>query len=67
MPPVIDGKRWIDERLKFLRERLGADPSDEERQSIETEIEALVAERRKTVPGFPRGFPRFPGRRKSGS
>jgi len=52
VPGVIDGRRWIDERLKFLRERLAAGPADEERQSIETEIETLLAERRRRVPGL---------------
>ena len=66
MAGVIDGRRWIDERVKFLRERLAAGPSDEERQSIEAEIETLLAERRRGVPGLLRGFPRRLRRRKSG-
>jgi hypothetical protein len=66
MAGAIDGRRWIDERLKFLRERLAAGPSDEERRSIEAEIEALLAERRRTGRGLPRSFPRLPRRRRSG-
>jgi hypothetical protein len=63
---IIDDRRWITQSLKFLRERLAAGPFDGERQSIEAEIEALSAQRRRTVTGLPRGFPRLPRRRKSG-
>jgi hypothetical protein len=63
MPGVIDGKRWIAQRLKFLRERLAADPSAEQRAAIEAEIETLSAERRRL--GLSRGFPRLPRRRRS--
>lgn len=67
MPGVIDDRRWIAERLKFLRERLASDPSDGERQAIEAEIEALsAARRRRMVPGLLRGLPRLPRRRKPG-
>ncbi len=52
---IIDGERWIAERLRFLRERLGADPSDAERRVIESEIEVLSKER-----GITRGGLRFP-------
>jgi hypothetical protein len=41
---IIDGQRWIAERLKFLRERLSADVSDDERRAIEAEIGALLNE-----------------------
>jgi hypothetical protein len=41
---VIDGQRWIAERLKFLRERLAGPLLPEERQAIEAEIEALSKE-----------------------
>jgi hypothetical protein len=50
--------------LKFLRERLAAGPSDEERAAIEAEVETLSAERRRL--GLSRGFRRLPRRRKSG-
>ncbi|MGH9037288.1 MAG: hypothetical protein ACRD0O_16135 [Acidimicrobiia bacterium] len=66
MPGVIDDRRWIEQRLKFLRERLAAGPSDDERQAIEAEIEALSARRRRTPFGRPRGLPRLPRRKKSG-
>jgi hypothetical protein len=42
---IVDGEGWIRERLKFLREQLAADPSDEQRRAIEAEIEALSQER----------------------
>ena len=41
---IIDGERWIAERLAFLRERLTAEPTIEERKGIECEIEALSRE-----------------------
>lgn len=43
--PIIDGERWIAERLAFLRERLAAEPSDTERRAIEDEIAVLAKER----------------------
>jgi hypothetical protein len=42
---IIDGERWIAERLKYLRERLGEDLPDEERQAIAAEIDALSKEK----------------------
>jgi hypothetical protein len=48
---IIDGERWIAERLKFLREQLARDPADEERQAIEAEIRVLSQERGLTVGG----------------
>lgn len=66
MSGVIDDRRWIEQRLKFLRERLAAGPSDDERQAIEAEIEALSSHRRRTVFGRTRSLPRLPRRRKSG-
>lgn len=41
---IIDGERWISERLSFLRERLAAEGSEEERSAIEAEIEVLSRE-----------------------
>jgi len=43
--PIIDGERWIGERLAFLRERLAGEPEDDERHAIEAEIAALSNER----------------------
>lgn len=42
---IIDGDRWIRERLVFLRARLGEDLGEAERTAIEVEITALSAER----------------------
>jgi hypothetical protein len=42
---IIDGDRWIAERLKFLRERLAGDLSADERSACEAEVEALSQER----------------------
>jgi hypothetical protein len=57
---VIDGDRWIDERLNFLGGLLDGDISDGQRQAIESEIEVLRKER-----GLHMGGPRvvwFPSR-----
>ena len=42
---IIDGERWIAERLAFLRERLAGEVAAEERSAIEAEIEVLSKER----------------------
>jgi hypothetical protein len=42
---VIDGERWIAERLAFLRQRLAGEPEADERSAIEAEIEVLSKER----------------------
>lgn len=41
---IIDGEKWIAERLKFLRERLANDLTAEERQATEVEVEVLSKE-----------------------
>jgi hypothetical protein len=41
---IIDGERWIAQRLKFLRERLTEELSDADRRATEAEIEALSKE-----------------------
>lgn len=51
---MIDGDRWISERLAFLREALKGDLSGEQRQAIADEIELLRNER-----GIHHGGPRF--------
>lgn len=48
---VVNGDRWIAERLAFLRERLAADPPADERAAIEAEIEVLSKERGITFAG----------------
>ena len=57
---IIDGERWIAERLAFLREQLMGELSDAERKAIETEVELLSRERGLTVGG--RRVPRIPRR-----
>ena len=42
---MIDGDRWISERLAFLREALNGDLSAEQRQAIDAEIAVLKSER----------------------
>ncbi len=42
---VVNGERWITERLKFLRARLAEHPPEPERLAIEAEIETLLKER----------------------
>jgi glucose-6-phosphate dehydrogenase assembly protein OpcA len=41
---IIDGEGWIAERLRFLRERLAGELSDEERRATEAEVESLSEE-----------------------
>ena len=41
---IVDGRQWLEERLKHLEAELEADPPAEKRELIETEIERLRAE-----------------------
>ena len=50
---IIDGERWIAERLRLLRDRLAGEPSDHDRQALETEIEVLSKERGMGFSGLP--------------
>ncbi len=43
---IIDGNRWVRERLRFLNEQLAANPTEDERRAIEAEIEVLSKENR---------------------
>ena len=52
MGSVINGDRWIAQRLAFLRSRLEADISDEERKAIQDEIAALEQERGILIAGL---------------
>lgn len=45
MAGIVDGERWIAERLRFLRERRAAELSDAERAAVDDEIGRLSAER----------------------
>jgi hypothetical protein len=49
---IIDGDRWISERLAFLRERLAAQPEHHERRTIEAEIDVLSKETGITLGGL---------------
>ncbi|HUR24289.1 MAG TPA: hypothetical protein VMZ73_10495 [Acidimicrobiales bacterium] len=42
---IIDGERWIAERLRFLRARLTEELSETERVEVEAEIALLSKER----------------------
>jgi len=42
---IIDGNRWIAERVAFLRERLATALPGDERRACETELEVLSKER----------------------
>jgi hypothetical protein len=50
---IIDGERWVAERLLFLAGRLAGDPSENERQALEAEIEVLSNERGIGFGGLP--------------
>ena len=56
--PIIDGDRWIRERLEFLRARLDADDlTPEQRQAAEAEVETLSKERGLTAGWWQRSGP----------
>lgn len=42
---IIDGERWIAERLRFLRARLNEELSEDERRAVEEELNLLTQER----------------------
>ena len=52
---IIDGERWIAERLVFLRDRLAGELTAEERRAIEAEMEVLSKERGISVGGLRAG------------
>jgi hypothetical protein len=54
---IIDGERWIAQRMELLREGLTGELSGDERTAIEAELEVLSRERGLTVGG--RRTPRF--------
>jgi hypothetical protein len=41
---TVDRLRWIEERLRFLQERLDTGVADDERSTIESEMESLHKE-----------------------
>ncbi len=44
-PRVIDGERWIAQRVKFLHEMLQTELSPEQRRAVEAELDSLSKER----------------------
>jgi len=61
---TVDRVRWIEERLRFLEQRLEQGVSDDERSAIESEIEGLHKEAGASRRWIRRlfGLPRLPGR-----
>jgi len=50
VPGIIDGRRWLRQRIAHLEERLQAeDPSTEERAQLETELAEAKAELRRSA------------------
>jgi hypothetical protein len=43
---IIEGRRWVQERLRHLRAALTTDITDDQRKAIEAEIEKLQGEAR---------------------
>jgi hypothetical protein len=41
---IIEGRRWVEERLRHLRAALTTDITDDQRKAIEAEIEKLQGE-----------------------
>jgi hypothetical protein len=41
---VIDGRKWLQERLQSLQVQLDAEPSEDQRQVLEAEIQKVRAE-----------------------
>jgi hypothetical protein len=53
---VIDGRKWLQDRMRHLQAQLDADPSDDERQAIEAEMDKLRAEAASSHGRFRRWF-----------
>lgn len=66
---MIDGDKWIAQRLAFLRELLKTELPDDQRKAVEDEIEKLRGERGIHIGGpRHRWFPsRWISRRRAGS
>jgi hypothetical protein len=47
MPGVIDGRRWLRQRIAHLEAALAADPPDDQRARLQTELDAARAELRR--------------------
>jgi hypothetical protein len=56
MSGVIDGRKWLQDRLRHLQAQLDAEPSDDQRKAVEAEIEKLRAEATASHRRFRRWF-----------
>lgn len=54
MAGILDGRQWLEERLRHLEARLDEGPPDDERALIEAEIERLRVEMRSSGRRFRR-------------
>jgi hypothetical protein len=41
MPGIIDGRKWVEERLRNLHAMLDANPAEDDRTAIQAEIDRL--------------------------
>lgn len=62
---IIDGERWIAERLAFLTGRLAAELTVEERSAVQAEVEILAKERGISLGGLRAGCIRRRVRRRT--
>jgi hypothetical protein len=44
VPGIIDGRAWLAERRRFLRDELAKDPDEQQRSALEAELAAVEAE-----------------------
>lgn len=44
MSGIIEGRRWVQQRLRHLQAALGTDITDDQRKAIEAEIDKLRGE-----------------------
>jgi hypothetical protein len=56
MAGIVEGHRWLQDRLRFLQGLLDDDPPADQRQAIEVEMAALREELRSTRWGLLRWF-----------
>jgi hypothetical protein len=47
VPEVIDGRRWLRQRIEQLEQQLGADPPADQRPQLEAELTEAKAELRR--------------------
>jgi len=44
VPGIVDGRSWLTERSRFLKEELAKDPDSEQRTAMEAELAAVEQE-----------------------